>query len=318
MFVLLLALLAPRASAAEPGFYHPDSIAAQSATYKKAAEGAGETFRTREARAQAVGAALEEYRISLDLLGDRAPAAEREYLANQQKRFNRERAVLEAFASAMLEDFDAQFVAAMKRATPAGAVVCTPTVASGPKMPGLPTKVEKNPACRGPDLSADIAKKMDADATLAKAVNEILTLTWPEVTVQPEPAPATGGATVWIPVSSLHKPLRRGLTTIQREDDEARAPFEAALEDGASKEQLASLVSQARAVDAATAAKRAALASPVLTASERVFARWAKKGDPVGWCARPALLGACTGTAQTSDKIQALYQDKKVATALAR
>jgi hypothetical protein len=314
VIAMLLALLAPLTAAADPGRASPADIAKASALYAQASEKAGGTYAERERRAEAVAAALTAYREALDLLGARAPAAERARLEELQRAFNREVGVLRAFAETALEDFDEVFSAAMARALPAGAKVCEGQIAAGPALPGMPGRTRENPDCTGVDRSAEVARAMDADPRLRSAVTQILALEWPAITLVPEPREPIGGAR-WIPV----QPLLRGLAgarlkVIDRADEQARVPLAAALEEGFDKADAPALVEQGRAITERTARERAALAAPILAAIE---GRASKLGAPdLGWCANPELLGGCAGTRASPDVERAIREDKKVRKAL--
>ncbi len=101
------------------------------------------------------------------------------------------------------------------------------------------------------------------------------------------------------------------LKRIDRADEDARIPMEAAIEEGAYKEELAELVEEGRAITAATAAARAELAEPIL---EPAAKRWSKlrKGEPMPtWCANPANLGGCAGDDLTGELKTRLEDDAK-------
>jgi hypothetical protein len=313
-----LALL-PLTALAAGGFYHPADVAAASKLYAKAADQAGGAFEDHQRGAESLSRALLDYELALDLLGDRAPAAERQRLDALTKEFNRERAVLEAFANTMMEDFDAEFSAAMERALAkhAGAKECERTIADGPAVPGIGGRSKPNPACTGEDLNEKIAAAMDADAKLQKSIGEILSLKWPEVALDAAPQAPIGGDARWISVDAFFRGAAKdALKKIDREDAEAREKFEAAIEEGADKDKLAGLVAEADKVTAETAKKRAALGAPVLSAADATLGKWAKKEGATGWCAQPALLGGCTGTDATKELSERLKADKKVAGAL--
>ena len=152
---------------------------------------------------------------------------------------------------------------------------------------------------------------------MSAAIDEILGLTWPEMALETEAQAPVGGDN-HIRVSPwLRSVAGKQLTKIDREDEDARLEFEAALEEGESKDALRKLVSKAKAVTEQTARKRAALAAPILSASDGFLAKKAKKtGSTVGWCANPALFGGCSGDDLTDTAGKELSADKKVAKAL--
>lgn len=313
MLALLLAVFANAG-----GHYTPADTAARSALYNRAAESAGSTFRDAQARVEAVGNALDDYQTGLDLLGDSATADDIARLQALKKRFARERAVLQAFATTMMEDFDTEFQAALTRALPADAVQCQARVPTGPALPGMPAPMEDNPDCTGDDLNPTLGAALDADPALNASIDEILGLEWPAISLDQTPRSAVGDAEQWVAITPwFGAAAGNALKAIDRRDAEARLPFEAAIEQGADKEALQAMLADARKVTEDTRQRRAAVAAPVLDAVAAWSAKRVKKGRAgVAWCANPALLGGCTGTDVTASKGAELRADKKIAKAL--
>lgn len=312
---MLIALVTSLALAG--GYYHPDDIAMASQVYARAATEAGGSFEAATSRSEAMARALEDYELALDLLGDVAPAAERTRHQELLTRYNREHAKLEAFAGVMMEDFDAELTGAMERAiqsTAPDAVECAAMIPQGKPIPGIRQRMIANPDCKGDDLNAAIAAAMDADPELNEAIDEILALEWPAITMDEEPQ---GQASPHAHVDTFLRPLVQDeLKRIDRADEDARIPMEAAIEEGATKDELAKLVEEGRAITAATAAARAELAAPILEAAEK---RWSKlrKGESMpGWCANPRNLGGCAGDDLTGELKELLEDDAKFLKAL--
>src|SRR5690606_12655907 len=160
---------------------------------------------------------------ALDRLGERAPAAEYERLEALEKEFRRQQAVVGAFAEAFIEDFDAEFSAAAKRARDAlgGTIVeCEAVVAEGPRVPGMRPRTRPNPDCRGDDLNDALAQRVDAEARLAAALGEMLALEWPTLQLEARPGPPVGGGERHLPVLDL---IRRGAPGALRAIEEADA-----------------------------------------------------------------------------------------------
>ncbi|MEZ4241771.1 MAG: hypothetical protein R3F59_37605, partial [Myxococcota bacterium] len=191
-------------------------------------------------------------------------------------------------------------------------------VQGGRPMPGVPVHRAPNPDCHGQDLNATLAAVVDADTALADQLDEILGRAWPAVVLPKEAQAPVGGQARWIDVRDLFVAGARGaLRRIDDRDDTARGKIEAAIEQGATVDELRALQPESERISAETAAARAALAAPVLAVAE---ARMAKKwgGEPAtGWCANPPTLGGCTGDDATRDLVSRLLDDKKVAKALA-
>lgn len=282
---------------AAPDHFHPQDVAAASAVFERAQTKAGTMFQRASETSESLAAALRHYEEALDLLGDRAPAAERERLAALEKTYHREHAVLSAFAQEQADAFDAAFSSAMERAIgERDLTVCRVATQSGPRM--TRSRVEGPSSCPGTNMSATLAAAMDVDAVLKAEVDVILGAAWPSMTVDAKPMEAVGGSglTHSVPVRTWAKRLAPdALISIEQADEEARLGFAAAIEEGATPEQLQAMVGEAKKVTAITAQRRADLAAPLFTATEKVVGKWAKKKDAVvGWCAQPAFLGGCT------------------------
>ena len=274
-------------------------------------------FEDRQRDAKVLATALRSYELSLDLVGERAPVAERERLTAAWKEYNREFAVLDAFATTMMEDFDAEFRAALERSLKnhPGAMECVAEVATGPKMMGIKQRTQPNPDCKGNDLNVQIAHELDVDPILTKAVAEIVALRWPEVALDSAPQAPIGAGERAVNVAALVREVTpRALAAIDSADRDARDAFAARIEQGASKDELVALVDSSHALSAKTAEARAAAGRPVLAAADKALAKWAKKGAPAtAWCANPVDLGGCTLPDATKDLVPALLQDKRVA-----
>lgn len=307
------------AAPVEPvGFWHPDDLAPLSVRYRTTSDALREgPFGERSTRLAQVATALQDYREALDLLGAKAPAAERARLDDLERQFARENATLQAFADALVGDYDREFRAAVDRAlAKKGAVEeCPATVQKGPPLPGVPSK--PNPDCHGKNLNEELARAVDGDKALEASLDALLAREWPTITVSAAAQAPVGGAERWIAVRDL---VRQGaadrLTVIRREDDDQRTEIEAAIESGASADDLKKLEPRAKEIEAATAAKRAALAAPMLAAADATMAKkWS--GEPAtGWCANPALLGGCTGEDQTKALVPRLMESPQMKKAL--
>jgi hypothetical protein len=319
-------MVAVAAIGAPGGFWHPDDLASLSERYRTSAEQLQGPFEAQSSRAEQLAAALRQYREGLDLLGSRAPAPERERLEQLEKVFQRQHATLQVFADRLVADYDGAFMDAVGRAVAArgGEVVeCEATLAQGGGpggrvLPGVPSRRVPNPDCAGEDLNAALAAAVDADGALEAQVAEILGRDWPEVGVEPAAQAPVGGGERWIEVRDLMMAgAREPLQAIDRRDDEARGRIEAAIEQGATVDQLREMAPEAERIESETAAARAALAGPVLAVAEaRIAKKWSSEPG-VGWCANPGPLGGCIGQNATRELVSRLLDDKKVAKALA-
>jgi hypothetical protein len=314
--VLILSLLASVALADDPvGFYDEDSIAAASATFRRANDMA-ETFREAAARTGAVAAALTEYQVALDLLGPDAPASDRAALASLEASFAREQEALQGFVDETVDAFDGTFRAAMERALvahPGEELRCEGRIAAAPPLPGLPVRTRENPDCAGADLNAAIAAAMDADPELEAAVDALLARPWPGITVAAEAGEAVGEGARAIPVLPFARHTLGGLLgDVARAQEEALLPVEAALEGDPDPAELERLRVRVDAIEAEVAARLGGAFAGVRAAAERAAAR---EGASLAWCARPEYLGGCALPAAPAAEVASLARDKRVAKA---
>lgn len=317
--VPLLAVLVLALPAFAGGFYHPDDVAAASTRFAEAQTQLMAPLDERQGAARTLSAALREYREGLDLLGDRAPAEQIRRLQEMETDYLRQFDRLQGFADTLVGDFDTAFTGSMERALASheGAVECRAKVAVGPRVPGMASREQDNPACTGDNLNAAIAAALDADAELAGALPGIVGRTWPNLGLEPVAVDAVGNGQRFVSVRSLMVAgAADALRAIDRADDEARVPIDASLEDGADAAELKALEAQGQAVAATTRARRAELAAPVLAAADAALAKWGKSEGATAWCAQPKPLGACLGDDLSRELIDRLLADKKVAKAL--
>ncbi len=315
----MLTLFCALAVAAEPaGFWYGDDLAAASKLYARSSEALQATADARQQELERTAAALREYRVALDLLGDLAPAAERARLEALETAHARNHAVMSDFAGALVEDYDVALTAAVERAAAARGpvVICQaeiPAPQSGPRIPGAPPKRVKNPACVGADLNAALAAAVDADAAAVAAIDGILARPWPAPSgIDLAPQAPVGAGERWLrPVDLLRAGARGALAALASADDDARDEVEAAMESATTQAELEALVPRVKAIEAQTAAARAALAAPVLAAAEARLAKW--KEPATAWCANPSALGGCTGDEGGAELLGRLVADKKVA-----
>lgn len=311
--IALLALLPSFAG----GHYDPTEIARGSTLYASVSEEAGSAFRTQSARTEAMANALIQYETALDLLGERAPSAERVRLANLKKTFNREKAVLQEFAAAFLEDFDAEFSDAVARAAPSGAVPCQTMIPKGRALPGMPAPMMKNPECTGVDHTIAVISALDADPLVIQAAKEMNAVSWPTITMPADPQPTIGDSNRWLSVEPWFRGVMgSSLVAIDRSDEAKRIDIEAALEGQPDQAELESLRATAQTITSQTAAQRAEASSGVLVAVDQWNRKAAKKGRDVSWCANPVAFGGCSGTDETAGIGREIAQHKRIVSAL--
>jgi hypothetical protein len=330
--MLALSLLLASAFAADPNagaHYSTEDIARLSKVYSAASEKVAPMYSTMTGRSESYAAGLRAYESSLDLLGERAPDAERQRQQAMSAAFRTQQEVVRNFADQMVGDFDRAFLAAVTRATVEMPGVKPCSTYRIDASPGRPSRRIPNEKCNGPDASAAIAAKIDEDATLAAEVRVIAAREWPQFDLPVAAQAPIGGSDRWLDVHrTFEKALPKTLAAITRADESARRESMKAISQGSprskeatknkggrqlTEEEIAKLNARGREITGATAEKRAMTAAPLLEAADPVFAKWTKKDKAsVGWCANPAVFGGCTGTDQTKALSDLLLENKRI------
>lgn len=315
---MLTILLTLATATAADGFYHPGDVAAASTRFAEAQGQLLAPLEARQATARQLSTALRSYREGLDALGTAAPADQVARLEALEQTYLRRFEALQQFADGLVGDFDDAFTAALDRATGgADLQVCAAEIAVGPKVPGMGGRTQANPACQGEARNTALAAAIDADPALAEALPGILGRPWPELALDVAPQPPVGAGERHVHLQALLEAgAGKALRTIDRDDDDARMAIEAELEDGADADELRALTATGEGIAAQTAARRAALAAPIVEAADKALAKWGAKEGATAWCVQPAPLGGCSGTDATAELVPRLVADKKVAKAL--
>jgi hypothetical protein len=309
----LLLLLGSVASAAPAAYYHPDSVAEKSTLFADSAKKSGDAFDKAQQSVGRLGAALEDLEAGVGFLGSDIPPGFKSWAEQTRKLGLGQFLVVQHFLDALQDDYSGAFEEALERALPTvagsgGVAVCK---ASGPRMgPGGGGGAR---TCEGQDLNAALARAIDADATLKAKLDEIMSRTWPTVSIQPAPQPvvALTGTTRWASAAALTDAFL----------EEREAARQEALDDA-----LAGLEERIDAQDAAAIAEAGRLKDAYLAglgqdgaalraAATEALARAAKKGTgpaEVGVCANPVALGGCPGENATEATLAALTVDKKL------
>ena len=310
MLLLPLTLLAAPADAAEPGHFHPDKVAAESALFVAAAEQLGPAFDRAQSDLTRLSVALEQMDAALLLLGERVPEPVRGWAEDTRKQITGQYLQLQKHIDLVQEDYATQFGSAVERAVAedSGAFSLTECGATGINAllrRGAPA------ACPGADRNAALASRIDADPVLQQFVEEMTEVPWPSIGVQARtwPAVAVTGAEQWIAADALANTLAKA--SMARHGDaleEALDPLFEGLEAGD-----AASIEQGNRARTAYAAAVAADGAVLLDAMKTTLDKQAKKGGPtgVGVCPVPAALGGCDGNDATRAVLGALLTDKK-------
>jgi len=307
----VIALLALATTAFAGDYYHPTDVSAASAQFQRAAQATQEPLGAMQDRLDAQAQALVDMELALDLLGERAPASQRERLVELRRLHARQRAVAQLFIEELAGDFDTAFSEALQRSLSGR----TPEICRAQaSIPG--PRARASSSCSGTAINGALAHSMDSDKALELAVSELVSRPWPTVGLDASAARAVGpdGAPTLDITAWFRSAVGPRLSGIDHADEADRLPIEAAVEDGASAEQLERLRADAAAITAHTAAARLALSEPVLAAIEQGQAKG--KLPPFTWCAQPELLGGCDATTAAPELGEALLASKPVRKAL--
>lgn len=314
LFTLLCSQLAFGA-----GFYHPSDTAQHSELFQKASEVAGAQAANLETRASGIAVALNRYEEALDFLPEHSEHTA--HFRSMRTTFNREFAVASAFVHTMLDDFDTEFSNALetalsKKSAPTTCLAQRPV--GGRVLPGIRPRLEANPECVGDNLNKALATHMDADPALQDAINEILALKWPEVSL-PNAAktPITEGS-VWLDTLAFFEKLdAAAIQNIRKEDAMARDDLLLEEVDPNNPKAREEALKQSRSLSKATRAKRQAFAAPLLEALASYNEKASKKGMVTyGLCPIPQMLGGCTGQHASQDEFNAILTEKRIQKAL--
>ncbi|MBT3217545.1 MAG: hypothetical protein HN348_00505 [Proteobacteria bacterium] len=303
----------------EPGFYHPNDIAFQSAQYTRATEVTASAFEAAQGKSMAVARALNEWEEAMDLLAGRTNKNDRLRHSLAVEQYQTEFALLDAFAYTMADDFDNAVTRAMEEAIKEVAPQAIECVAQIPKtrpLPGMAVPMKDNPDCKGTNHNQAITAVLDANPELVAALDEIIGRKWPMMSLSQEAQPPTKGEHYIDVFDFFEAGMADLLDEIRLVDEEARYVLEESIEDGADREAL---LAKSRDLTRLTAARRDAIAGPVLEAADKAMAKWAKRGSPVaGWCVNPTLFGGCVGEDLSKTYTVKLLEDKGVANQIAK
>ncbi|MCB9765511.1 MAG: hypothetical protein H6739_37400 [Alphaproteobacteria bacterium] len=309
MRLLLPLVFAALAGDAPAGYYHPDRVAASSLTFARYAEALGPKFEEVQGTLARTGEDLAELEQALLLAGDRAPEGTRAWYEDQRRKLTHGYLRTQAHVSFLEEDSLATFSAAMERALADVGGPYSLTECAGATGIAAMTGPGRSGAskCEGVDLNDPIAKAMDADAALTKAVDEILGVEWPEVAPEPAPQPLiaiTGTAEV-VALAPLARALIGDKLDAHAAQFEAElAPLERGIESKDAEAIEAAAQVRARYEAAVTAEGQALLAA--------LDKRAPKLNKELALCVNPQSLGGCEGPAPSEALLNLLAQDKKL------
>jgi hypothetical protein len=314
----MLLILVANLTAAEPGFYDPNRVAAASAQFARYAEVLQPNFETMQNALIRAGNDVEELDLGVSLMGDRASKDLLAYRADLRKQYARQGLEAATFSDWIQDASTQVFMSALEIAIADLAdtydvTECSPASGGIASMTG-PGASGGSRSCDGTDLNAQLAASMDANPSLVGVVDQLLAEEWPTVGLsgaEQKPVKLTGKdgyvrlaplvqALAGDQITKLDDDLDRSLGDLDRDlqgsEDDARAALE-----------------RGEALRVTYESELAALGETVLGAIEKPLD---KAGVDIGVCANPVALGGCTGTDRTDEVIALVKDNKKVLKAL--
>jgi len=316
------------ATAGQGGFYHPGDVAAVSQAFAQVNQPAVEEYTRLSGEARALAGALNRYEEAIDLLGAAGAGEDRARHQAWSAQFQRDFAVAQEFASAVLDDTETTFgvglADALESQEPPPVVCAKP--AEGPSITPsglrMPARASRDPACDGDDLNAALAAAIDAHPGVRAATAEIAGREWPTLSIEAHPGVPVGpdAAAGWVDFGRLIRAATpEALAQIAEDDEDARLGFEEAIRQGASREEREAMIAESDAISLRTAEARAVLGAPAIEAITRWNERRAKRSEStVALCPTPLALGGCVGPDLTDPMLGVLLADKRVSRALGR
>lgn len=306
-------LLIPFATAGEPGYYHPDKIAANSEQFARFSAALAPNFDTLQGQLGRWSSPVESLERGVLLLGDRAPESLTTYASDTRRTLVHQYLTAQAHVTLVEEDSANTFGDAMAAAlapfeadytlTECGETMNLVSLAG----PGGRAKAR----CDGENLNVPIAESLDANAELVAAVDEMIALEWPQVMLEvaEQPATALTGSDGYIQLAQMADALDgRVLDSMATTLEDKLAPVEDRIADG---EEAA--LAEAEAIRERYELAMAERGGQILDAVAKVLE---KEDIEVGVCANPEALGGCPGEDRTKELVPSLVGHKKIEKAL--
>lgn len=303
---MLLSLVSV-ALAGSPAFYDPDAVGLKSAKFGVASEAVGPKFEVGEKQVSKLGAAAESLEIGTALLGNSAPAELTAFTTETRRQLTGQYLRLQKHVSLIQGDFSNVFTAAVERVLPALSVGKDVRICAASGVAAMMHRTD----CTGEDLNAAIAAAIDKDAQLDTDLAEILSVEWPTVALSaaPQGVVSVTGGDRWISLPKVAAALAGAQLTARR--DNLEATLEQLSEDLEARDT--------GAMAAAAAAKKAYLEGlgadgAILRAAVEASLQKQKSAPASwGWCPNPKSLGGCAGEDVTSEVLELVAKDKKLA-----
>ena len=163
-------------------------------------------------------------------------------------------------------------------------------------------------SCPGDDISAELAKAMDANADLSAVVDQLLAEAWPtfELPSGPQPTIPLTGDGGYIHIAQVAEAVMEvHLAALEAELENDLGDLDRELESGDADAALKKAEARREAYEAAVAERGDAL----LDALE---SRLPKAGFEVAVCVNPETYGGCEGTDKTAEVVAWARQDTKL------
>lgn len=314
---IVLALVVPTALGAEPGWYHPDDVAAASELFTRAASASSARFDDAQRRLEAASTDLRNLDLDVSLCGSAASPEFRAWATDLRKQTTGRYLQVQAFVDVLTGDFEKTFGEALQRAVQGSAAQYEAVECRAPRVAGMPGAG----TCKGTNLNPILAAAMDRDAVLQANVQEILSIPWPAFSIQGQAQPVipVTGTDRFVYLDVMREAfLADRVRSLQAGLKADLEPLEADMEEGESPEKRTAATEQARVLRQAYEASLSVLGTHLFDALGPAFQRAEKAGAPgsVGVCPNPPRLGGCAGQDVTAALLPLLTADRKLQKAL--
>jgi len=311
----MIVALISAAVAGEPAYYHPDDVAGQSAVFRDVANQVAPAFDSAQSTIMTMGQHLESLDTGVALLGSQAPDTTLTWRDDSRKQIMGQFLQIQRHLNLLQDDYARVFDEALTRALPQFSDTHTVVECASGGMQAMLNR--RGEACEGTELNSALATAIDIDEQLQSELEEIHSIPWPTVGIDPTPQEvvALTGSENWVSASQIAQHwISDRLDQHMDNYVENIEPLEEAIDSG-DEASIRLAEEHQQAYLAAVGAEGQRLWSLITEALNRSNSGPATN---VGICANPEGMGACPGEDVTNQIIQLLEDNRKFNRALTK